>query len=226
MQFQDSHGNRMYGAWKPWLRRLSRQAVYALVVVFGYFCIFAVTQVDLTTQVKGILPLGNGGTGQSSFSAGVLRSSGSAISSGELSGDATTSASNVVTVGKINGTSVPTNAAADQVLVTTSSATGAWKSMTDTSDGSHAVTYNTTTHAWGSVAILSGNFADNETPTGSCPTTSLTLAHTPSPAGSLSLYYNGQLLVAGGADFTLATATITLTSSCPTGSVFRANYRY
>ena len=197
-----------------------------LVVALGFINVAAVTQIDLTTQVKGALAIGNGGTGQTSLSAGLLRSSGSAVSSTELSGDATTSTSNVVTVAKVNGTSVPTNSAADQVIVTTASATGGWKTLTDTSDGTHAVTYNTTTHAFGSVAILSGNFADNESPTGSCPTTTLTLAHTPSPAGSLSLFYNGQLLVAGGADYTLATATVTLTSSCPTGSVFKANYRY
>ncbi len=42
--------------------------------------------------------LGQGGTGQTSFSAGLLRSSGSALSSAELSGDVTTSSSNATTI--------------------------------------------------------------------------------------------------------------------------------
>ena len=207
-------------------RKAAEILLGVLVVALGFINIAAVTQIDLTTQVKGALPIGNGGTGQTSLSAGLLRSSGSAVSSAELSGDATTSTSNVVTVAKVNGTSVPTNSAADQVIVTTASATGGWKSLSACADGSHALTYDTSSHAFGCVSILGGTFADNEAPTGSCPTTTLNLAHTPSPAASLSLYYNGQLLVAGGADYTLATATVTLVSSCPTGSVFKANYRY
>ena len=71
-----------------------------------------------------------------------------------------------------------------------------------------------------------GNFADNTTPTGTCPTTNLTLAHAPNPAASLNLFDNGQLLTAGGADYTLASSTITLVNSCPSGSVFIASYRY
>jgi hypothetical protein len=70
------------------------------------------------------------------------------------------------------------------------------------------------------------NFSNGETPTGSCPTTSLTLAHTP-VTGSLNLFYNGQLLTMGSsADYTLSSATVTLTSSCPSGTVFQASYRY
>lgn len=71
-----------------------------------------------------------------------------------------------------------------------------------------------------------GNFSDNETPTGSCPTTSLSLAHAPAPAASLNLFYNGQLLVSGGADYSLSSATVTLTNTCPSGTVFVASYRY
>lgn len=49
----------------------------------------------------------------------------------------------------VNSTSVPTNAAADQVLQTTGAATGAWKSVPDCDDtaGQH-LNYDTGTHAW------------------------------------------------------------------------------
>lgn len=218
----------MYGAWNLRARKLSRQATLALVVVFGYFCIFAVTKIDLTQQVQNILPWANGGTGQSTFSAGVVRSSGSALSSAELSGDATTSSSNVVTVAKVNGTSVPTNAAADQVVVTTSAATGAWASIPNCTAG--ALQYATATHAFSCGTVLTGTFVDSEVPGGAINGTNaaFTLAHAPSPAASLQLYKNGQEMIAGGSDYTLSSLTITYVSGAipKTGDVHVASYRY
>ena len=186
----------------------------------------AATQINLTNQVKGILLFGNGGTGSSSISSGVVRSSGSALSGAELSGDASTSGSNAVTVAKVNGTSVGTNSAADQVIVTTASATGSWASIPNCPSG--ALQYATSTHTFSCGSILTGTFSDAETPSGSIngSNTSFTLAHTPSPAGDLQLYKNGQQLIAGGADFTLATATITMVSAPATGDVLIAFYRY
>jgi hypothetical protein len=64
--------------------------------------------VSLTADISGTLPLGNGGTGQTSFSAGLVRSSGTALSSAELSGDVTTSGSNVVTIANNAVTSAKT----------------------------------------------------------------------------------------------------------------------
>jgi hypothetical protein len=57
------------------------------------------------------------------------------------------------TVAKVNGTSVPTNAAADQTIITTASATGAWKSVNNCGDSTHALSYSTGTHAFGCQAI-------------------------------------------------------------------------
>lgn len=219
----------MYGAWG---RRSALPSVllYAALIAFGYLNIAAVTQIDLTTQAKGILAFANGGVGWSSVSAGLVRyTSGTALTSAELSGDATTSASNAVTVVKVNGTSVPTNAAADTVLLTTASATGSWGAVPTCSSGSQALTYNTTTHAFGCVGILSGTFADNETPTGTPNGTldTFTLAYSPSPALSLQLYKNGQLMIAGGADFTLTTnSCVFVAGAIPkTGDVLKASYR-
>lgn len=74
------------------------------------------------------------------------------------------------------------------------------------------------------------NFADNEVPSGTIDGSNLvfTLAHTPNPALSLELFKNGQEMIAGGADFTLATATITFTagSKPQTGDTLIGSYRY
>jgi hypothetical protein len=191
----------------------------------------ALTLLSLTKQVKNILGMANGGTNSSSVSTGVARSDGTTITGAELSGDATTSGSNAVTVAKVNGTSVPTNAAADQLILTTASATGAWATIADTSAGGLALTYTPGTHSFGTIAVGGGgSFADNETPSGTIDgaNDTFTLAHTPSPAASLQLFKNGQLMEAGGADYTLATATITYVSGAipQTGDVHFAWYRY
>jgi hypothetical protein len=57
------------------------------------------------------------------------------------------------TVAKVNGTSVPTNSAADQTIVTTASASGAWKSISNCGDSTHALSYSTGAHAFGCQAI-------------------------------------------------------------------------
>lgn len=58
-----------------------------------------------------------------------------------------------ITVAKVNGTSVPVNSAADQFLGTTASATGAWATMPNCGDSSHAIAYNTSTHAFGCQSV-------------------------------------------------------------------------
>lgn len=72
------------------------------------------------------------------------------------------------------------------------------------------------------------NFADDETPSGTVNgvNTTFTLANTPSPATSLQLYRDGQLLTPGGVDYTLATATITMVYPPATNTVLTCWYRY
>jgi hypothetical protein len=206
----------------------SRKAAFTVFIVCfsAGILLGAVTQIDLTSQVKGILPIGNGGTGLSSVSAGVTRSSGSALSSAELSGDASTSGSNAVTVVKVNGTSVPTNSAADQTVVTTASATGSWAALPNCT-GTCILQYSTSTHTFSTGTALTGSFSDDETPTGTINgvNTTFTLGHTPSGT-SLMLFKNGQKLEPGGADFSLSTATITMTAAPKTGDILTASYRY
>ncbi len=69
------------------------------------------------------------------------------------------------------------------------------------------------------------NFATvPETPSGALTGTTFTLAHSPSPAGSLILSKNGQILTAGGIDYTLSGATITTVVAPGTGNPIVANY--
>jgi hypothetical protein len=70
-------------------------------------------------------------------------------------------------------------------------------------------------------------FVDSETPTGTVngSNTAFTLANSPSPAASLQLFVNGQLMVSGGVDYTLSGANITMVTAPPTSSVIRAWYR-
>jgi hypothetical protein len=98
-------------------------------------------------NVTGTVAISNGGTGTTSPLTGLVRGASSAMTASELSGDATTNGSNVVTVAQVHGTSVPVNAAADQVLGTSASATGQWESIPNCGPGS-ALQYSTSTHAF------------------------------------------------------------------------------
>ncbi len=209
------------------VRRLGLRALsYGVVLTIAFFSIAAVTQLDLTTQVKGILPIANGGTNSANVGTGVTRVASGVFSAAEFSGDCTTSGSNVITCQKDNGTTIPTNAAADQTLVTTASATGSWASIPNCPAG--ALQYATASHTFSCGTVLTGTFADAEVPTGTINgvNTTFTLAHTVSPAASLACYLNGVAQRAGGADFTLATATITYGVAPPTGSTLVCYYRF
>lgn len=231
MKFLDYRGRPIYTERKkrePLWRSINPFAGSLAIFLIGAMLMGAATQLDLATQVRNVLAIANGGTGTASTLTGLIRGSASAMTAAELSGDCATSGSNAVTCSKVNGTSVPTNSAADQALVTTASATGAWKALADTSAGGLAETYNTTTHAFGTIAVLSGNFADAEVPSGTIngSNVTFTLAHTPNPAASLNCFENGLQQRAGGADLTLATATITYATAPPTGSTLDCFYRY
>jgi hypothetical protein len=228
MKFLDHLGRPIYAAPKHraafW--RSIHPTLGAAIIFFGLIGVMgAATQLNLATQVKGILAIANGGTGTGSTLTGLVRGSASAMTAAELSGDVSTSGSNAVTVAKINGTSIPTNSAADQLPVTTASATAAWATIPNCTG---ALAYSTSTHTFSCNTILTGTFADAETPSGSINSSNVTftLAHTPNPGGDLQLYVNGQQMIAGGADYTLATATITMVSAPKTGDVLTAFYRY
>jgi hypothetical protein len=78
-------------------------------------------------------------------------------------------------------------------------------------------------------AAITGGYITNEIPTGAVDGSNLayTLVFSPSPADSLQLYKNGQLLIPGTA-YTLASSTITITAPylLETGDSLRATYRF
>jgi len=139
------------------MRKINRGAVAVFFLMStAALVIGAVSQIDLTFQVKGLLPKTNGGTGISSTA--TFPSSG--------------------------------------VIVTTTTA--------------------------------GYQFADAEVPSGTIngSNVTFTLAHTPSPALSTSCFENGLNQIAGSADYTLSTATITYGTAPPTGTTLICNYRY
>lgn len=106
---------------------------------------------------------------------------------------------------------------------------GAASLVLTTGQGAHIYSDATDyfTERGGGGGAVASSFADNETPSGTVngSNVTFTLAHTPSPAGSLQLYVNGVLQIAG-TDYTLATATITFGSAPSTGALLTAFYRY
>lgn len=78
-------------------------------------------------------------------------------------------------------------------------------------------------------ADLPFQFADEETPAGAIDgvNTVFTLAHSPSPAKSLALFYNGLIQKSSGGDFTLSPGnTITFVSAPTAGSTLLCWYRF
>lgn len=78
-----------------------------------------------------------------------------------------------------------------------------------------------------SVATLADTIVVGETPTGDIngSNKTFTLANTPT-AGTVALYLNGQRLDAGGEDYTISGATITMMEAPITGDIFLADYEY
>lgn len=197
----------------------------AWLIIFALFCVGlcggAATQVDLTANVRGILPHGNGGTDSGFFSVAgptalrtytfpdataTVLTSGSAVSVPQGGTGVATLAAHGVLLGEGSGNVVPTSVGATGTCFMGN--TGADPSFQSCPGGL--------------------NFADNEVPSGT-PNgvlTTFTLAHTPNPAGSLTCFENGLEQRAAGADFTLATATLTYVVAPATNTTLACNYRY
>jgi hypothetical protein len=93
--------------------------------------------------------IGNGGTGTASTLTGLMRGNASAMTAAELSGDATTSGSNAVTVAKVNGVAYGSSPATDTIPVITAALTETYKAVPDCTDatGNH-LNYTASTHAF------------------------------------------------------------------------------
>jgi hypothetical protein len=111
----------------------------------------------VSTTLTNALPVNQGGTGTKSTLTGLLRGGASTFTAAELSGDAQTSGSNSVTNLKVNGVSYPNTAASfDSLPILTSSNTVGYYQINGGSncgDGSHALSYNQTSHLIGCQSI-------------------------------------------------------------------------
>lgn len=207
-----------------WLwRGMTKPLGVVLLIGVAILTMAAATQINLTNQVAGILPSGNGGTGTASTLTGLVRG-GSAYTAAELSGDVTTSGSNATTVVSTHITG-GTNT---DLAVFNSTGNIVPYGGASTCTGANVVQTITAAGGVTCLATLVGTFADNEVPTGTIngANTTFTLAHTPSPALSLNCFLNGVQQRAAGADFTLATATLTYGTAPLTGATLVCNYRY
>lgn len=184
-----------------------------IVLVFSsIFMMAAVTQIDLVSQVKGILPSANGGTGTGFFAVSgptALRTYTFPDSNATVEVQANKNAANGYLGADANG----------KLTVSQISATGTPSATT--------VLYGN-----GTWAVIPGaaSFDDQLTPTGTVngTNTSFTTAHT-CTAASLMLFKNGQLMKQGASDdYTYSGSTITYASGAKplTGDVHVYSCRY
>jgi hypothetical protein len=84
------------------------------------------------------------------------------------------------------------------------------------------------TSFWARLSAAVPSFSDAEVPGGALngSNTAFTLAHAPSPAGSLALALNGVILKAGGVDYTLSGTGITMAGAPASVDALLAWYRY
>jgi hypothetical protein len=96
------------------------------------------------THLAAALPINQGGTGITSTLTGLVRGGASNFTAAELSGDATTSGSNLVTVGKVNGVSYPSSPSTNMVPVVTASNTVTYEAVPNAALANSSITLNGT----------------------------------------------------------------------------------
>ncbi len=164
-----------------------------------------------------------GGTGADlHLSTGIVRA-GNPFSVAELSGDATTAGSNIVTVLKVNGVSFPSAPSLHSVPVVTASNTVTWKVVNTCGDSSHAISYNQSTDTWGCQAITGtagfGSLGDtffsgDGTTTTFTPFWGLT--------GSLLMVFENGVKQRAGVDYTVSGGNIVFVTAPQTGDMVEA----
>lgn len=120
---------------------------------------------NTSTSVDSELVLfsGTGGkTGKRATGSGFARSTNGVYAAAELSGDATTLSSTVVTVNKVNGVAYPASPATDSVPVVTAANTATYKVIPNCLDtsGQH-LNYDISTHNWVCGVSASANITGN-----------------------------------------------------------------
>ena len=109
-------------------------------------------------NVTGVVARANGGLNSATAGTGLLRD-GTTPSASELSGDATTSGSNVVTVAKVNGVSYGAAPASNTVPVVTSSNTVTYQAVPNAALANSSLTVNGQAVALGSSANVNNGAA-------------------------------------------------------------------
>jgi hypothetical protein len=105
-----------------------------------------------------------GGTGTGGALTGLVRG-GNPFTAAELSGDATTSGSNVVTVAKINGNTVPSGAVAHQTIIATGANAFSLKTINDCTGGASALSFAQSGDAIGCLgSLLTGTLTSTRVP--------------------------------------------------------------
>jgi hypothetical protein len=195
-------------------------ALIVLVPLIAFGAV-TVTQVELTTQVKGILPSANGGTASAFFTVSGPATSAKTFTFPNASSTVLTSNA-AVTVAQ-GGTGVATLAAHGLVIGEGTS------NVAVTATGTTGQCFIGQTGAdpiWGSCGGVTPVYSEVPSGTINGSTTSFTLANTPT-AGSVALYKNGQRQTAGGsADYTISGATITYNAAPLTGDTLLADYTH
>jgi hypothetical protein len=170
-----------------------KQAWVIIVALFAVpILLAAVTQIDLTSQVKGLLPGTNGGTGVSST--------------------ATYPASGTIMI-------TTTGVTASQLPNPTASTLGGVESLAPCSAGQHINTISTS-GVPGCSADTGANL-NQGAPTGTINGSNVTFTLSPTPAAgsNVNCFENGiQQQQGAGNDYTISGATITYLTAPPTGT--------
>lgn len=142
---------------------------------------------------SGLVGATFGGTGADLHaSTGIIRA-GNPFTASELTGDATTTGSNVVTVVKVNGVTYPASPSTDTTAIVTAANTGTYVAITNCGDSTHALAYSTSTHLFSCQSITASATAGGS---------------------NTQLQYNNSTALGGISDLTFnGTHTITLGSS-------------
>jgi hypothetical protein len=197
-----------------WAKTSKRLSV-ALILGYAMIAMAAVTQTDLTTQVKNILPSANGGTGSAFF--GI--SGPTALRTYALPDTSTTilTANTPVTVAQ--GGSGTASTLSGYVL-------GGSPMTAVAAVGTKCYPYQGS----GGTGCDSGGSATNlyqETPSGTVngSNVTFTLAHTPASPTNVNLFMNGvQQQQGAGNDYTISGATITYLTAPNSGAKLVALY--
>jgi hypothetical protein len=171
--------------------RVPLKAAYAIIVLGALLSVFAVTQISLTTQVTGVLPTANGGTGQNS--SATFPSSGTVMTTA-------------------------TSVSASQLPNPSASTLGGVESKDCTGSG-HIVAISTA--GVPTCAADGGANLNQGAPTGliNGSNTSYTLSPAPTTAANVNCFLNGlQQQQGAGNDYTISGSTITYLTAPPTGA--------